>query len=120
MTFTTHSSGNGHFNATYGAAAMAIQDHLKIMYERRSGSPVQDWETATHENGLVILLPKNSEVAAQAALDVIDPSTVFSRAAVMAYEALCENNDLEDDGLEALASTLLSAAGEAEELASGI
>lgn len=117
MPFTVHSSGADHFNAIYGPAARSLQEHLSIMYATRSGTSAQGWNTATHENGLVILLPTHDSHEGQAQLNAINPAFVFSRAAAMTYEAFADSADMDDEDQAALPSSLLSAARIAEELA---
>lgn len=117
MTFTTHSSGTSHFESTYGAAAIALQDHSRIMYEKRAGVPVQHWVTGIHASGMVVLLPLNESADAQKTLNSVHPAAVLSKAAGMVYEAFSETVDMEDDDQAALPLKLLSVAKEAEVLA---
>lgn len=116
MPFTTHSSGTAHFQATYGAAAIALQDHTRIIFERRSGVTVQAWATGVHDNGLVVLLPTHEQHDAQKALNDIHPAAVFSKAAAMAYEAFSAGVDMEDEDQDALTTTLLRASRNADQL----
>ncbi|MBM5458803.1 hypothetical protein H8F21_14640 [Pseudomonas sp. P66] len=117
MTFSKHSAGTDHFNATYGAAAASILDHLNFLYRRRSCVEVFGWDTATHENGLVILLPTSSVEKDQAALNTVDPAGAFAVAAARTYEAFSAEYDMDDEEQAKLPNELLQAAQTAQLLA---
>ncbi|MCU9527602.1 hypothetical protein [Pseudomonas mosselii] len=112
MEYAQRSAGMEKFNASYGAAANTILDHLHILYRRRAGVDVQCWDTGEHQNGLVVLLPNGSDDSSRRALTAIDPAGIFAVAAMRAYEAYVADADM-DDPKQAKLPTLLQQAGEA-------
>jgi len=120
MQFENRSPGQDKFNATYGAAANTILDHLQALYRTRAGVEAQGWYTAEHQNGLVVLIPTSSGDSDNAALSAVDPAETFAVAAMRTYEAYAEESDMDDPEQAELPTLLLKAAQAAHQLAAPV